>query len=91
MMKGIEITLPIKVVKYTVEGRSGFVKAEVVELICKVCVRLWMRFGSVVEEIFAAILRFVVGFEALQSVMNLRSTAADSLAINWIVPYIHCF
>jgi len=39
------------------EGRSGSVKAEVVELILKDCVRLWMRIGSVAEEmIFAVIL-----------------------------------
>ena len=33
MMKGIETILAVKVVKYTVEGRSGSVKAEVFELI----------------------------------------------------------
>ena len=32
LMKGIEIILAVKVVKYTVEGRSGSVKVEVVEL-----------------------------------------------------------
>ena len=49
-MKGIEIILAVKVVKYTVEGISGSVKSEVVELILKDCVRLRTRNDSVVEE-----------------------------------------
>ena len=40
MTEGIKIILAIKVVKYTVEGRSVSGKVEVVELMSKDCVRL---------------------------------------------------
>ena len=55
IMKGIEIILAIKVVKYTVEGRLESVESEVVELTMN-CVRLWIRIDWVVEEIIFAVI-----------------------------------